>query len=124
MENEQNKNKVTEIFVPRETPVADGPVPEIEAPQTNSTGAIIGSIIIIIILIIGGLYLWGKQIVEKETQVSITPEQILSETDPVLDSLKNQGVSDKITDIEADLNATDLNNLDKELQNINTELNF
>lgn len=124
MENEQNKNKVTEIFVPRETPVTNEPVPEIEAPQTKSTGAIIGSIIIIIILIIGGLYLWGKQITEKEAQSSITPEQILSETDPALDLLKTQGISDKITDIEADLNATDLNNLDKELQNIDVELNF
>ncbi|MEK7652547.1 MAG: hypothetical protein AAB334_01200 [Patescibacteria group bacterium] len=122
MENEQNKNRVTEIFVPRETPVVDEHVPEIEAPQTKSTGAIIGSIIIILVLIIGGLYFWGKQIVEKETQASITPEQILSETDTALDSLKTQGSSNKVSDIEMDLNATGLNNLDKELQNIDTEL--
>lgn len=122
MENEQNKNKITEIFIPRETPTATGPLPEIEAPQTKSTGAIIGSIIIIVVLIIGGLYLWGKQIIQTETQTSLTPEQILSETDPALDSLKAQGTSTKITNIEADLNTTDLNNLDKELKNIDTEL--
>ncbi|TSD03210.1 MAG: hypothetical protein Athens071416_271 [Parcubacteria group bacterium Athens0714_16] len=122
MENEQNKNKITEIFIPRETTTTNGPLPEIEAPQTKSTGAIIGSIIIIIVLIIGGLYLWGKQIIQTETQISLTPEQILSETDPALDSLNTQGTSTKITNIEADLNTTDLNNLDKELKNIDTEL--
>ena len=72
MENEQNKNRVTEIFVPRETPVVDEHVPEIEAPQTKSTGAIIGSIIIILVLIIGGLYFWGKQIVEKRNTVLLS----------------------------------------------------
>lgn len=125
MENEQNKNRITEIFVPREALSTDlPPVPELEAPQTKSTGAIIGSIIIIIVLIIGGLYLWGKQIVEKETQDTLTSEQILSETDTTIDSLKNQGTSSKISDIETDLNSTDLNNLDKELQNIEVELNL
>lgn len=123
MENEQDKNRIAGIFVPKETLSTDtSPIQELEAPQTKSTGAIIGSIIIIVVLIIGGLYLWGKQIVEKETQSTMTPEQILSETDAVTDSLKNQGTSNKISDIETDLNSTDLNNLDKELENINTEL--
>lgn len=121
MENNQNSYNFNQ---PSQTPLANMNTPEIESPKTKSTGAIVGSIIIIVILIIGGLYLWGKQITKIETQQATTPEQILSEPDQTLDSLKNQSVSDKVKDIEADLNATNLNDLNKEVQNISTELTF
>jgi len=92
--------------------------------QGKSMGAVIGSIIIIVILVVGGLYLWGKQIVQKEAQEATTADKILAEPDPIIDSFKKQGASDKVSDIEKDINSTELNNLDKEIQNINTELSL
>jgi len=103
-------------------PEQEKPMNELSEPQKKSTGAVIGSIIVIVVIIVGGLYLWGKQISEKRAQESMTPEQILSEPDNSLNALQNQSKSDEVSDIEKDLNATDLNELDKELQNIDEEL--
>lgn len=121
MENNQNSYNFNQ---PSQAPMTNMNMPEIEPPKSKSTGAIVGSIIIIVILIIGGLYLWGKQITKVEIQQATTPEQILSEPDQTLGSLKNQSASDKVKDIEADLNTTNLDNLNKELENINTELSL
>ncbi|MFA5838794.1 MAG: hypothetical protein WC849_02555 [Candidatus Paceibacterota bacterium] len=125
MENNQNLynfNQPGQTTQIKESPLNKMTTPEIEPPKTKSTGAIVGSIIIIVILVIGGLYLWGKQITKVENQQATTPEQILSEPDQALDSLKNQSTSDEIKSIEIDLNATNLDNLNKELENINIEL--
>jgi len=124
MENNQNLYNFNQQSQtpPIKENILNKAVPEIEPPKTKSTGAIVGSIIIIVILVIGGLYLWGKQITKVENQQATTPEQILSEPDQALDSLKNQSTSDEIKSIETDLNATNLDNLNKELENINTEL--
>jgi cytoskeletal protein RodZ len=55
-----------------------------------------------------------------------TPAPIASpapEEDQETESLNQQGSSDEIDSIESDLNNTNLNNLDKELTNIESELN-
>lgn len=43
-------------------------------------------------------------------------------TDPLTDALKQQGTSDEVGNIESDLNATNLNDLDRELDGINAAL--
>ena len=83
-------------------------------PQKTSIGAFIGIIIVIIIIILGGMYFWGKRI---ELQ-----QKMSGEKDSATEILKNQSASDELTDIEADANATDLNNLDTELNTIDTDL--
>ena len=60
-------------------------------PQ-KSNGALIGSVIIIVILIIGGIYLWQKTVKEKPAPPS-----------------------DDLADLEANLNAVDLESLDEEI---------
>ena len=64
-------------------------------PEKKSNGALIGSIIIIIILIIGGIYLWktGKKA-------------------PLDTNMEN---SEESLDLEADLNSIDLESLDAEI---------
>ncbi len=93
-------------------------------PKTNNekkpVGPIIGIIIIVLVLTLGGFYFYGNQLNEKNGNV--TPEEILNAPDASVVSLEQQSPSDEISDIEADLNATDLNDLDKELQDIENQL--
>jgi len=84
------------------------------APEsTSGTGAIVGAIIVVIILVVGGLYFWGKQL-STDTDT----------TDPQLEALQNTSASDEVADIEADISTTELDNLDAELGDIEAELNF
>ncbi|HEY4495758.1 MAG TPA: hypothetical protein VJC04_00135 [Candidatus Paceibacterota bacterium] len=94
-------------------------------PNTNQTsenkpaGPIIGVVIIILILVVGALYFWGAKLNKEANQ---TPENILSAEDQTLNQLQTQSTSTEVTDINADLNATVLDGLDADLQNIDKEL--
>ena len=116
--------------------------PQNPAPQgtptpaigTNSESPLVGAIIVIAILAFGGYYYWGTQtqpqIAYENPQPSLHTQQgavdntatlqqsaVASDT-AALDKLKSQSSSDEVTSIDADLKATDLNSLDKELQSI------
>lgn len=96
--------------------------PEMSAPngaptmesggENGKTGAIIGILVIVIILVIGALYFWGQRLVE-------TPNT--EETSPTVFQ-PTESTSTEITDIESDLGATVLEGLDTDLENINAEL--
>lgn len=106
-----------------QTPPSNEQVPESNTPpppdetEERSIGSLIGIVIIIVILVIGGLYFWGKQINDAQT-----PEEIATQSDPQTQSLKQQGSSDDIESIENDLEATQLNNLDAELEDMEQEM--
>ena len=107
-----------ETSTPKEptTPASSTP-PINEEPK--SAGPIVGSIIIIVIIIIGGLYFWGQRLTETDPTLSgPTAEEIAAEEDTELMNLQKQSSSDAIADIESDLNATNLESLDTELDNI------
>ena len=87
--------------------------------ENKPAGPVIGVVIIILILIVGALYFWGAQLNKEANQ---TPDDILNAEDQTLNQLQTQSTSTEISDINADLNATDLNNLDADLQNIDKEL--
>lgn len=63
-------------------------------PEQKSNGALIGSIIIVIILIIGGIYFWQTSLKEE-----VAPNSDLS--------------SSNTSSLEADLNSIDLDSLDE-----------
>jgi len=91
--------------------------------EEKSAGPIVGSVIIIVILIVGGLYFWGKRLTEADpTLQGPTAEEIANQEDPLLDSLQTQSTSDALTDIEEDLLDTNLENLDAELDQIDLSL--
>lgn len=90
------------------------------SPEENSIGPVIGSIIVIVIIIVGGLYFWGKTIDEKNN--SMPAEEIMSAEDQKTLDLQKQSSSDDITAIEKDLNESNLNDLDKEIEDIEKEL--
>ncbi len=82
-------------------------------PQENNkkgVGPIIGSIIIILVIAIGGIYYL------KNTKDKIT------ENKPIDNSTTTLGTSTEISDIQNDLDGTDVDNLDKELIDIESEI--
>lgn len=69
----------------------------------GSAGPIIGVIIILAIIILGGLYFWGQRVGDEAM------------TDKAVESINMQSNSDAAAAIEADLESTDIENLDAEL---------
>jgi len=84
--------------------------PNIETPKKKSNGALVGSIIIILILIIGGIYLASTKVKEAKDQANINEAQTTLPAD-------NLSASDNLADIQTDLNNNaDINALDQGLQ--------
>jgi len=100
------------------------PVSKSNKNDIKPMGPTVGTILIIIILIIGGLYIWGAKLSTETPTVddSVTGEDIAAQQDETIEALVNQSSSDEVSAIEEDLNATDLENLDAELGNIEAEL--
>ncbi|MFA5933874.1 MAG: hypothetical protein WC795_01470 [Candidatus Paceibacterota bacterium] len=73
-------------------------------PEKKSRGPLVGSIVIIVLLIAGGIYFFmsQKQIMDQN-----------SEATPETDKLDIQSSSDDIDSIDADIKATDMSNLDQ-----------
>jgi len=73
--------------------------------EKSSAGAIIGILVIVIILIIGGIYFWGKG------SQNLNPGQTATSTEQA------SVASDEIGSIETDLNSTT-----KDVNELNTNL--
>ena len=80
----------------------------------SGVGSIIGIIIIIAVIILGGLYFWGKRVEETKIKDSMVTDETGTTTDETA-AIKNVGSSDDINSIQSDLQNTKLNNLDSEL---------
>ncbi len=65
-------------------------------PETKSNGALLGSIVIVLILVIGGIYLWKTSTENKSVMQNEEETSSLNET----------------SSLEADLNSTDLESMD------------
>lgn len=95
--------------------------------QHSHLGPILGVLVIMLVLILSGLYLWGEML-SKQAQttdetpiVNNEPETPRATADAqILDTLSP---SDELDAIDADLNSTQLDSLDTELNTIDTELN-
>ena len=86
----------------------------------SSIGGIIGTIIIIAIIILGGLYFWGKRIEENKLQQTLLNESNSSpiETPEAKDEaavIKSVSSSDDLQSIQSDLYNTKLDDLDAEI---------
>ena len=124
----QNQNN-SEINIDTEAEKTTEQTPSAEVPKNKEKpiGSIIAVVIIIAILVIGGLYYWGKKINDIGTNnntvnQNITAEEIAKQPDESLNKLKTQGTSDKPAAIEADLNSTNIKGLDTDIGKINAEL--
>lgn len=93
-----------------------------ETASVKSVGPLIGTIIIVIVLLIGGFYFLNTKVDELEDSELLPTLQSGGETEAVVNQLESQGTSDEIGAIEEDLSATDLEGLDTELDQILNEL--
>lgn len=85
-----------------------------QAPDKASTSGIIGTIIIIALIILGGLYFWGKRInTQREAREVLQQEQQSEQETAAIESVSN---SDDTATLQAELDATQTSNLDAELQ--------
>ncbi|MDP2593284.1 MAG: hypothetical protein Q8P52_01385 [bacterium] len=85
----------------------------------SSVGAAIGSVIIIILLIAGAIYFWMTRDSFNTAEQNLESEVPNTEAkDRVEAELSVQGSSDEVADIEADLNYSDLEAIDSDLEEI------
>lgn len=84
--------------------------------EKKSAGPLIAVIIILVLIVIGSLYF----LKERSMKGTYVPPQ--TTTDPITDSMKQQGSSDDLDAIEADLNATNLDNLDQGASALQAEI--
>lgn len=103
---------------------------EMHMPETTKHShalPIVGVIVIMLVLMLGGLVLWGSQL-EKQSKTPLEetliinnePETPRAEADTQL--LEIVSTSDEINAIEADLESTNMDSLDTDLTTIDTEL--
>jgi hypothetical protein len=89
-------------------------------------GIILGILILILALILGGLFLWGSMLAQREVSaplpaiVNNEPETPRAAADAQI--LETQSPSDELSAIEADLESTSLDMLTQDLQAIDSEL--
>jgi hypothetical protein len=80
-------------------------MPPQKPSSPSSHGAVWAIVIILAVILAGGAYFWG--------------ERSVSGPDESLDAINQQSQSDAEADIEADLNATDVDNVDYDLDEAN-----
>lgn len=92
----------------------NAPVTSMTPPQKASTSGVIGTIIIIALIILGGLYFWGKRInTQKEANALINQEMQASQEAAAIESVSS---NDDTASLEAELNATQTTGLGTELE--------
>lgn len=84
-------------------------VPNKSAEQ-KEVGPVIGSMIVIIVVIVGGIYFWGTKII-KDRQAAEIENQAMSAS-------SDSGLSNDINADELNIPEEDLNNLDEEIKNL------
>ncbi len=98
-----------DTFNPNQMP----PITSMESPK-RSSGPLISVIIILALVVIGGLY-FLKERMSRDTYVAPAEDNISAQ-------LETQSDSDDLNSIEADLNATDVDNLDQGASAIQAEI--
>lgn len=82
----------------------------------KSVGPAMSIVIIVIILALGAYYFLKQVPVEEGLEALLTPAEM--QADVNLSGLSAQGTSTELSDIQKDLDATDLSNLDAGLSDI------
>ena len=107
----------------------DSLAPEV-TEHHNRIGLILGLLIVLLILILGGLYLWYAAVFqtvatapEVERFVPEMPnEPEMQNADAEVQKMNTVSTSNEIEAIEADIESTDLEQMDAELNSIDAEL--
>jgi len=101
--------------------------------NTTQLGIILGVLIVLLVLILGGLYLWGSTMSTDTTPQQPTPAAVRptpeennepesTTADAQVQALETVSTSNEIGALEADIESTNLDELDAELEAIDAEL--
>lgn len=117
----QNTQPGTEHTTPEtsQNDVPTGQTLEAGGENKSSAGPLIAVVIIVALLVLGALYYFRSVAPLHE---HMPTDEAMMEEDQILEELTTQSQSDVLADIEADLDATALDELDKELSDIESEL--
>ncbi len=99
-----NSNMNMNMGAPQPQPQPQPPVPSQQ--KSSSAWPVISTILILALLALGAFYFWNQRAADKAL-------------DNQLNGINAQGTSDEAAAIEADLNATDINNVDYDLNGSN-----
>lgn len=107
----ENKNSQDQIRTPIQDMVAS-------TQENGTTGPLVGSIIIVLIIIIGGLYYIGNVISIKKNQIKDT--QMIEEQTNIkeIEETTKQSNTDDLPSIEQDIISTDIDSVGDELKEI------
>jgi hypothetical protein len=101
--------------------------PHFSEAHHSHVGAILGTLIVILILILGGLYLWGSMLSSSQNEARV--ERTIPNNEPETPRagadrqiLETTSSSNELDAISADLDSTNLDSLDTELGQIETEM--
>jgi flagellar basal body-associated protein FliL len=88
--------------------------------KEGGTSGVIAIIVIVVLLALGGIYylMTSGNAMLPVDEVMPTLTDVQNSTDPDVQATMQQGSSDALADIEADLGATDLTGLDTEIGNL------
>jgi uncharacterized protein HemX len=100
-----------------------------KSKDTTHLGIILGILIVLLVLILGGLYLWGttlqnipeiQEVQRPADEENNEPESTTAEAQ--VQALETVSTSNEIDAIEADIESTNLDELDAELEAIDAEM--
>ncbi len=102
------------------------PLIPIPSPHHFPIAPILGVLLIMVVLCLGGLYIWGALLSKNSepalpTPINNEPETPRATVDTQI--LETTSPSDDLSAIEADLNSTNFDSLDTDLTTIDAEIN-
>ncbi len=89
------------------------PAPQPMKPVEGGAGPVIGTIIILAVIILGGLYFWMQRSNTADTNVAPTTDTVGTDVDT--SAIQAQSSADDTSSIETDLKATDTTTVDSGL---------
>jgi hypothetical protein len=120
-ENNSNSNSNSQDTAEMRIPVSYSSSPH------SHTGPMLSVLVIMLVLVLGGLYLWGGMLSEKvhapteESIVNNEPETIRAKADAEM--LQTLSPSDELSSLEADLSSTNFDSFESDIVAIDVELN-
>ncbi|MEX0931507.1 MAG: hypothetical protein WDZ88_02035 [Candidatus Paceibacterota bacterium] len=127
MNEEQNTKQEEQVTQNPEEASPNEPLQPADAPKEGTMGPIIGSVIVIVVIILGGIFFWSERVDKADMETNESASDIdttapIPNEDEQTQALETQSNSDEIASIESDINQTDLDELDAEMANIEAEL--
>jgi uncharacterized protein HemX len=120
IQNNQNERKNTPVSGEMRIP------PEFHTTQHSHIGPILAVLVIMLVLILGGLYLWGGMLSKEARMTEETP--IINNEPETPRAVADQEIfqivspSDELEAIEADISSTNFDALDGDLMTIDAEM--